>query len=119
ATEVSMPFPKHGITDCEACHNPGTNNVPNQGKSLPGILSASATLKGKTRSIGAVPSYVTGPASMACGGCHRAQQINADSANGLALFNLHTAQYGYMVEAGDKPVDTLNGVIDQIMGLFK
>ena len=28
-------------------------------------------------------------------------------------------QYGYMVEAGEKPVDTLTSVVEQIMALFK
>lgn len=114
-----MPFPKHGITNCEACHVAGTNNVPSQSKSLPGLLSASDVLKGKDRTIGDVPAYVTGPATRACGGCHRAELIKHDNANGLALFNLHTTKYGYMVEAGEKPVDTLNSVFDQIMALFK
>jgi hypothetical protein len=119
AIDSELPFPKHGITNCEACHNPGTYTVPSQAKTLPGIISASATLKGKTRTIGAVPSYVTGPASLACGSCHRASLINEDSAQGLTLFNTHIKNYGSMVEAGDKPLDTLDGVWAQIMGLFK
>jgi OmcA/MtrC family decaheme c-type cytochrome len=119
ATEIEMPFPKHGITNCEACHVAGTNNVPSQSKSMPGLLSASDVLKGKDRTIGDVPAYVTGPATRACGGCHRAELIKDDNAQGLALFNLHTAQYGYMVEAGEQPLDTLNSVFDQIMALFK
>ena len=118
--DSELPFPKHGVTDCESCHNPGTYNVPNQSKSLPGILSASENeLKGKTRNIANIPSYVTGPASRACGSCHRAELINEDEANGIATFNAHIAQYGYMVEAGDKPVSTLESVWTQIMGLFK
>jgi OmcA/MtrC family decaheme c-type cytochrome len=117
--DSELPFPKHGITNCEACHNPGTYNVPSQSKTLPGILSASVTLKGKTRNIADVPSYVTGPASLACGSCHRATLINEDSAQGLKTFNAHIAQYGYMVPAGDKPLETLDGVWAQIMGLFK
>ena len=59
AIEIEMPFPKHGITNCEACHVSGTNNVPTQSKSLPGLLSASDVLKGKDRTIADVPSYVT------------------------------------------------------------
>jgi OmcA/MtrC family decaheme c-type cytochrome len=119
ALEIEMPFPKHGITNCEACHVAGANNVPNQSKSLPGLLSASDVLQGKDRTIDDIPSYVTGPATRACGGCHRAELIKEDNANGLALFNRHTAQYGYMIEAGEKPLDTLNSVFDQIMALFK
>jgi hypothetical protein len=118
ATDSELPFPKHGITNCEACHNPGTYDVPSQAKTLAGITSPSAELKGKTRDINNVPSYVTGPASLACGSCHRAGLINEDSAQGLTLFNQHVAEYGYMVEAGDKPLDTLNNVWSQIMGLF-
>jgi len=119
ALEIEMPFPKHGITNCEACHVAGTNHVPDQSKSLPGLLSASDVVKGKDRTIEDVPSYVVGPATRACGGCHRAALINEDNANGLALFMRHTAQYGYMIEAGEKPVDTLMSVFDQIMALFK
>jgi hypothetical protein len=44
--------------------------------------------------------------------------INEDSAEGLKLFNNHIANYGYMIEAGDKPLDTLDSVWAQIMGLF-
>ena len=47
ALEIEIPFPKHGITNCEACHVAGTNNVPNQSKSLPGLLSASDVLTGQ------------------------------------------------------------------------
>jgi OmcA/MtrC family decaheme c-type cytochrome len=119
ATEIEMPFPKHGITNCEACHVAGTNNVPLQSKSMPGLLSASDVLKGKDRTIQDVPAYVTGPATRACGGCHRAQLINADNAQGLKLFSQHTAQYGYMIEAQEDSGSTLNTVFDQIMALFQ
>jgi hypothetical protein len=120
AIESESPFPKHGITNCEACHVAGAYEVPNQSKSMPGILSASADkLIGKTRNISGVPSYVVGPAARACGACHRAALINEDAAKGLGLFNRHLAQFGYMVEAGEKPLDTLDGVFEQIMELFK
>ena len=85
----------------------GTNNVPDQSKSLPGLLSASATTQGRDRKIGDIPSYVTGPASRACGGCHRAALINEDTAGELQVFNHHTKQGGYMVEAGEDPATTL------------
>jgi len=117
--DSELPFPRHGM-DCESCHVPGAYNVPDQHKSLPGLLSASDDdLQGKTRNIADVPSYVTGPAARACGGCHRAQLINEDEANGLATLNAHIAQYGYLVEAGDQPVSTLESVWTQVMGLFK
>jgi hypothetical protein len=56
-----MPYPTHDNTNCESCHNTGTYNVPDQAKSLPGVLSASDPIKGWDRNIGEVPSYVTGP----------------------------------------------------------
>lgn len=114
-----MPFPKHGITNCEACHVAGTNNVPNQGKSMPGLLSASDEVTTQDRAIADVPSYVTGPATRACGGCHRAELLKEDNAEGLALFNQHTTQYGYMVAVEEDPAATLTSVLDQIMALFK
>jgi hypothetical protein len=86
----------HG-TNCESCHVAGAFNVPDQSESLPGLLSPSEALNGRERQIGEVPAYITGPASRACGGCHRAQLINADSADGLAAFNQHVLQGGYMV----------------------
>ncbi len=116
---IEFPFPTHGSTNCEACHVEDAYNVPDQLKSLPGILSASDTLSGTTRSIGAIPSVVTGPGSRACGGCHRAELINEDAVGELIPFNIHTAQGGYMIDAGDVPSATLNSVIDQIITSFK
>ncbi|MGK2907698.1 MAG: multiheme c-type cytochrome [Desulfuromonadales bacterium] len=110
-----FPYPTHGIENCESCHVDGAYNVPDQSKSLPGLHSASDTLN-KDRNIGAVPSYVTGPASRACGGCHRAQMINEDAAGDLAAFNSHTKTFGYLVE-NDEGV--LDNVIDTIMAFFK
>jgi OmcA/MtrC family decaheme c-type cytochrome len=116
---VEFPYPTHGITDCESCHVADTNNVPDQSASLPGLLSASDTVTGWDRNIGEIPSYVTGPASRACGGCHRATLINEDNAGELAVFNVHTQQGGYLVDAGDDPSGTLGTIIDQIMAIFK
>jgi OmcA/MtrC family decaheme c-type cytochrome len=92
-------YPTFGINDCESCHNAGTYNVPNQAKSLPGVMSASRyPLIGKTRAIGTVPSYIGGPASVACGGCHRAELIVEDDEAGLMAFNSHTRTNGYLLE---------------------
>ena len=66
-----------------------------------------------------VPVYVTGPAARACGGCHRAELVKEDNAQGLALFNQHVAQYGYMIEPDEEPTEALSSVFDQIMALFK
>jgi len=116
---IEFPYPAHGTTNCESCHVEGAYNVPDQSKSLPGLLSASDSVDSWDRNIGDVPSYVTGPATRACGACHRAELINEDSAGGLAVFNLHTQQGGYLVEAGEDPTSTLNDVINKIMTLFK
>jgi hypothetical protein len=115
---IEFPYPKHGITDCDSCHNVDTNNVPDQTKSLPGLLSASDQVTGWDRKIGEVPEYVSGPASRACGGCHRAELINEDDAVDLTVFNQHTKQGGYLIEAGEDDLGTLSTVIDQIMAIF-
>ena len=112
-------YPNFTIKNCESCHNAGTFNTPDQSKSLPGLLSASDTFTGRDRNIGDVPAVVTGPATRACGGCHRAQAINEDSAGELAMLTRHWTDGGYIVEAGEDAEGTLNSVIDQIMALFK
>jgi OmcA/MtrC family decaheme c-type cytochrome len=116
---ISMPYPTHGITNCESCHVKGTYDVPDQAESLPGLQSASAKNETWDRNIGTVPSVVVGPATKACGGCHRAQLINEDKAGGLAVLNQHFADGGYVIPAGDKPADTLTNKINEVMSLFK
>jgi len=114
---IEFPYPKHGSTDCESCHVAGTYNVPDQAKSLPGLLSASDSVEG--RNINDIPSYVVGPAARACGACHKVEAINQDSAGELAVLNQHLTQGGYMVEAGDDALGTLQSVIDKVMAFFK
>jgi OmcA/MtrC family decaheme c-type cytochrome len=116
---ISFPFPTHANTNCESCHVEGKYNVPDQSKSLPGILSATDVVTTTERSISDVPSYVTGPASRACGGCHRAAMINEDKENDFISFMEHTKQGGYLIEAGDDPSATLKAVTEQIEALFK
>jgi hypothetical protein len=116
---IAYPYPRHGITDCASCHPPDTNNVPDQARSLPGLLSASDQVTGWDRNIGDVPAYVTGPASRACGGCHRATIINQDDSTGLVLFNQHIKLSEYLIEAGEDEATTLGAIIDQIMAIFK
>jgi OmcA/MtrC family decaheme c-type cytochrome len=114
-------FPNFTIRNCESCHKDGTYNVPDQSKSMPGVLSKSWSIA--DRNIGTVPEYVTGPASRACGGCHRADLINADLAGDLAAFNAHTKAFGTLVSNEvDDPADDdqiLYGIIDKIMSLFE
>ena len=116
---IESPYPKHGITDCESCHNADTFNVPDQAKSLAGLLSASETTTGWDRNIGTVPEVVTGPASRACGSCHRAELINEDAFSELVSLNQHTKNGGYFIEAGEDDVSTLMTVIQQIMSIFQ
>ncbi|HEX9017081.1 MAG TPA: hypothetical protein VF960_13890 [Chloroflexota bacterium] len=116
---IETTYPTHGITDCESCHVKGTYNPPDQSKSLPGVLSASATVMSWDRAIGTVPSYVTGPASRACGACHRAKLINEDNPAELIPFLQHTKQGGYLIPAGADPRDTMVQVSNQIIGMFR
>jgi len=137
---IKHVFPRFTITNCEACHVNSsefgvTYNVPDQSKSMPGLLSASYDLntwyslddddlavEAPNRSIGTVPEYVTGPASRACGGCHRARLINQDEAGALAAWNSHTDSFGTYVEndSDNDPADqVLYGVIDKIMSIFE
>jgi OmcA/MtrC family decaheme c-type cytochrome len=119
---VTFPFPTHDIKNCEACHVAGKYNVPDQSKSLPGILSATDPVESIDRRISDIPAYVTGPASRACGGCHRAVLIKEDDANGLLSFLQHTKNGGYLIPDGTegKSVDELlQSVIDTILGNFE
>ncbi len=116
---IEFPYPMHGTTNCESCHTEGAYNVPDQAKSLPGLLSASDPIKGRDRNIGEVPAYVTGPAARACGGCHKAELINEDNASELISFYQHTKLGGYLVEGGEDAGGTLGTVIDKIMAIFK
>ncbi|MBS0394918.1 MAG: hypothetical protein JSR54_09850, partial [Proteobacteria bacterium] len=118
---------------------PVTYNVPDQTTTIPGLLSKAVTVSqwfaldangnpvmpGPTsRNIGAVPSYAVSPSSRACGGCHRADLIKEDDASGLASFNEHTAQGGYLVDTSQtnstwtSATSYIYGVINNIMGFF-
>jgi OmcA/MtrC family decaheme c-type cytochrome len=116
-------FPTLGRTNCVSCHKVGKFNVPDQAKSMPGLLSGSeshATLaaNGFDRNIGDIPEYVTGPASRACGGCHRGNFIVTDDAVGLAAFYSHTSRpNGYLVE-NDANDTVRDQVINDIMAFF-
>ena len=120
ATEYEMhiehTIPTFTLKDCEACHYEGTYEVPDQTKSLPGLLSSSDSVEG--RAIGDVPEVVTGPAARSCGGCHRAELINEDDASGLAAFYQHMKNGGFVIDAGDDDVATLMTAINGIMSYF-
>jgi len=141
---VNHTFPNFTIRNCEACHLDGTFDVPDQSKSMPSASSKTDTVATwyemvssggnipsniasevpAGRNIGTVPEMVTGPASRACGGCHRAEFVNVDDAGGLATWNAHTEAFGTFVENGttdDSPTDdgVLFEVIDKIMSMFE
>ncbi len=116
---IGSPYPTHGIQNCESCHKPGKYNVPDQSKSLAGVFSAADNVTTMDRNIGDVPMYIAGPASRACGACHRAKLINEDNANELVSFNAHTKVGGYLVETTSATVTTdLNNAIYTIMDNF-
>jgi hypothetical protein len=87
--------------------------VPDQSKSLAGLLSAADAVA--NRNIGAVPAYVTGPAARACGSCHRAEMITEDEAGSLVAFNEHTGTFGYLLQG---TADVLDAAIAKIMAFF-
>jgi OmcA/MtrC family decaheme c-type cytochrome len=128
---INHTFPNFTIRNCEACHLAGTYNVPDQTASMPGVIAQSDTpltwyvAPAATppvenplgRNIGFVDELVTGPASRACGGCHRADFINADLAGDLASFNAHTDSFGTLVE-NDVDDENLFDIIFELMELF-
>jgi len=132
-----------GATGPDGGTYPVVYNVPDQSQSIPGVLGASdpvsvwyemmdledsipdsiaVELPAEARNIsGSIPEYVTGPASRACGACHRARIINADDAAALASFNAHTDGGGTYVENNpdDDPPDTyMFAIIDKILTMF-
>ncbi len=115
-------FPFFTALACEGCHVDDAlagevrYNVPDQSESMPGVSSTSDTVP--DRNIGAVPEYVTGPASRSCGSCHRAVMINNDHAGALASFNAHTDTFGTYVE-NDPDDAVVFGIIDKIMSWFE
>ena len=146
---IKHAFPYFTALACEACHNPGTYNVPDQSKSMPGLLSDSWTPDMDTwyqmvlpahgnddwmaavedpagRNIGDFPEYVVGPASRSCGSCHRAEWLNEDDAGSLASFIAHTDAFGTLVENDTDDTqgtslddEFLFGIIDKIMTWFE
>ncbi|HSN52303.1 MAG TPA: hypothetical protein VLS87_07215 [Woeseiaceae bacterium] len=135
---IKHVFPNFTIRNCEACHTDASfGNVPDQSASMPSLLSSSDTIATwyeiveglnftdpavedpSGRNIGTIPSYVTGAASRACGGCHRARFIRDDAAGALASWNAHTEAFGTLVENSEPDDAILYGVIDKIMSLFE
>jgi OmcA/MtrC family decaheme c-type cytochrome len=131
-TEAHMKhkFPFFTALACEGCHvddfvaGEVRYNVPDQTESMPGVLAASDDIP--TRSIGAIEEHVTGPASRACGSCHRAVMINRDHAGALVSLDAHTGTFGTYVqndteddEGTPEDDEILFGIIDKIMTWFE
>ena len=133
---IEHGFPNFTIKNCEACHVTSSNpevttyNPADNTKSLPGLESAASKLThgwvdlatgaptAGPRNVGAVPSLVTGPASRACGGCHKAVLVNEDDEAKLAAFNSHMAMGGYNV-TNDASSSYVYKMIEQIQNYFK
>jgi OmcA/MtrC family decaheme c-type cytochrome len=122
---IGHVFPNFTIKNCRACHNEGTYDVPDQSKSLPSLHSGTDEVTTAERNIGNIEAFITGPASRACGACHRAHMIKADDAGGLAALNQHTKAGGYLIEDPDRVDGGTAGdgvwdqVVETVMSLFR
>lgn len=122
---IEHVFPNFTIKNCEACHNEGMFNVPDQSKSLPSLHSGTDEIETWDRNIGHIEPFVTGPASRACGACHRAHKIKEDDFAGLIAFNQHTKVCGYFVEDPDRVDGGTTGmglwdtIVEAVMELFR
>ena len=118
-SHVADGYPNWSIKNCESCHVPGTYDVPNQAKSMPGVLSGSSAFSKGDRNIGTIAAAVTGPAARACGSCHRSQMINANNglgdANGLAVLNSHMTKEGYTLE---NVTGMWTAIVAKLMAMF-
>ncbi len=112
-------FPDFVAVNCERCHTEDRTvdagsrkafDIPDQSKSMPGLLSKSL--------VGGTPELVTGPAARACGGCHRAEFTKEGDTTGYVTFIEHTKRFGYAVQNDDSD-NMLYAVIRYMMGLFQ
>ena len=116
---IEHTYPRFTLLDCESCHignvvndYPAIRfNVPDQSKSLPGVLSGDSGPLNFDRNIGDIPSYITGPAARACGACHRVFAINAEEGMGdageLATLFGHWGSFGTLAETPPADLDTV------------
>jgi len=117
---ISHTFPRFTIKNCESCHNTGMYNVPDQAKSMPGVLSGSDVIDGSNVDV---QPAVTGPATRACGACHRAQAIGANNGLGdagrLATQRAHWQTFGYYIEVAAADSRALwEAVVAKLQSLF-
>ncbi|MCD8554468.1 hypothetical protein [Seleniivibrio sp.] len=101
----TIEYPQN-IANCQKCHVAGAYEVPDQTKSLGGIVAAS---EGGTTADQAV----YGPAAVACGGCHKGAAIAAGNSGEVASLNTHFKTFGYKVLTADMPyIDVLDAVFE-------
>ncbi|MEJ2700499.1 MAG: hypothetical protein P8Z70_12685, partial [Desulfuromonadales bacterium] len=99
--EPEFVFPMFTTLNCEACHVSGQYNVPDQSQALGSVSDAGDD------------DVTVGPASRACGSCHRAQDLRVDDAGALDAINAHTQQNGYRVPLSVAPfVDVMNKIFE-------
>jgi Outer membrane cytochrome MtrC/MtrF-like, domains II/IV len=120
---IESHFPRFGIENCESCHVSGlidgrhAYDVPDQSKSMPGVLSGTDPLT--DRSVSDIGPAVTGPAVRACGACHRAQALNADDQGLLQAQIQHWKTFGYYIETDTDTDQALWAkVVEKIQPLF-
>ncbi|WP_020675255.1 multiheme c-type cytochrome [Geopsychrobacter electrodiphilus] len=102
-TEPEFIFPTFTTTDCEACHVAGTYNVPDQTKSLGSVIDNGSV------------DVTVGPASRACGSCHRADALKEGDTGALAAINAHTEAMGYRVPTTVKSfIDVMNSIMAKL-----
>jgi OmcA/MtrC family decaheme c-type cytochrome len=101
------------LKNCAACHDADKYAVPDQTKSLGGVVSGfydatTGKLSGKNN--------ITGPAAIACGGCHKANLFEEGGDDAVTAFNAHTKTMGYRVSTG---VLSFQDLIDSVFNLLK
>jgi OmcA/MtrC family decaheme c-type cytochrome len=101
------------LRNCAACHDADKYAVPDQTKSLGGVVSGfydatTGKLSGKNN--------ITGPAAIACGGCHKAILFEEGGEDAVTAFNAHTKTMGYRVSTD---VLSFQDLIDSVFNLLK
>ena len=104
-TEEEFVIPTFTTLDCEACHEAGMYNAPDQYTSSGSVITAGDD------------AVTIGPGSRACGSCHRAQAIREADSNMLSSVNAHTEQNGYRVPVSKATFVEVMNKIAELLGL--
>ena len=101
------------LRNCAACHDADKYAVPAQSKSLGGVVSGFVDpATGKLSGL----NNTTGPAAIACGGCHRAMLFEEGGDDAVTSFNAHTKVNGYRVSTD---LISFKDIIDSVFNLLK